>query len=376
MIHRTITESIVARLFKGRIITLRGARRVGKTTLVRALLNQFPDRPTRYLNCDLLPVQQPLSTPDALALKAFLGDQEIVVLDEAQNIPEIGRILKILVDTYPEMQIIATGSSAFDLANQTGAALTGRVYPFELFPLSLTEIAGSHGYSAIEPRLAQLLRFGAYPSILDVSEEEARDQLDELVSNYLYKDVLAYIGIKKSSVVSNLLRLLALQIGKEVAYAELGTALGIDRRTVSNYIDVLEQSFILFRLGAFSRNLRKEIAKGQKIYFYDLGVRNAILQAYAPLELRNDVGEIWENFCIVERHKLLRNRGRRPNQYFWRTYDQREIDYIEEQDGVLTGFECKWNEARRMRQPKDFLTTYPNSVVHQIDRTNYWQYLL
>jgi len=376
MIQRSIMERVISRLFKGRVVTILGARRVGKTTLVNAILERFPDKRTRYLNCDHLQVQHALTIQDPEPLKAYLGDYDLVVLDEAQNIPEAGRVLKILVDAYPEMQIIATGSSSFDLANKTSAALTGRVFPFDLYPLSLAEIAGSQGYSVIEPRIELLLRFGSYPGILDLSEEDARGQLTELVSNYLYKDVLTYVGIRKSSVVFDLLRMLALQIGKEVAYPELGAALGIDRRTVANYIDILEQSFVIFRLGAFSRNLRKEVAKSQKIYFCDVGVRNAILQAYAPLELRNDVGELWENFCIMERRKLTHNKGGHPNEYFWRTYDQKEIDYIEEQDGKLTGFECKWNPARRMRKPKDFLDAYPNSTVNQVDRANYWRYLL
>jgi predicted AAA+ superfamily ATPase len=376
MIERTISGRIAARLFKGRAITILGARRVGKTTLVKALLERYRDKRVRYLNCDLQSVQLALAIQEAEALRAYLGEQDLVVLDEAQNIPDVGRILKILVDTYPEMQMIATGSSSFDLANKTSEALTGRVYPFELFPLALSEIAGGQGHSVIEPHLERILRFGLYPSLWGVDEEEARFQLEELVSNYLYKEVLAYIGSKKSSVVAGLLRLLALQVGQEVAYPELGAALGIDRRTVANYIDVLEQSFVVFRLGAFSRNLRKEVAKSQKVYFYDLGVRNALLQAFAPLELRSDVGQLWENFCILERRKLTFNAGQHPDTYFWRTYDQKEIDYVEEMDGRLTGYECKWNPARRMRPPKDFLETYPGSAVHQIDRAGYWRYLL
>jgi len=376
MIQRILEKRVMERLFKGRVVTILGARRVGKTTLVKALLERFPEKRTRYLNCDLQPIRQALAHQDAERLKVYLGDQELVVLDEAQNIPEVGRVLKILVDTYPEMQIIATGSSSFDLANKTGEPLTGRVYPFVLSPLSLTEIAGSNGYSMIEPRLEQLLRFGSYPSVLDASESESRDQLDELVANYLYKDTLSYLGVKKSTLVTDLLSLLALQVGQEVAYPELGTALGIDRRTVASYIDVLEQSFVVFRLRAFSRNLRKEISKSQKVYFYDLGVRNALLQAFTPLALRQDVGALWENFCIVERRKFMADRGLRANTYFWRTYDQKEIDYIEERDGVLTGYECKWNPAKRMRSPQEFLDVYPGSVVHQIDRSNYWRHLL
>lgn len=376
MIQRTIATTIEQHLFKGRVVTLLGARRVGKTTVAQELLQRHSALRTRYLNCDLQPVQQALSIPDAEPLKAYLGDQQLVVLDEAQNIPEIGRILKILVDTYPEMQIIATGSSSFTLANQTGEPLTGRVYPFELFALSLSEIAGGDGYSAIQPKLERLLRFGAYPSLLNVSEDEARTQLEELVSNYLYKDVLLYLGVKKSSVLSNLLRLLALQIGGEVVYPELGTQLGIDRRTVANYIDILEQCYIVFRMGALSRNLRKEVSKNQKIYFYDLGVRNALLQAFSPLPLRSDVGALWENFCIVERLKYTKNNRMRVNRYFWRTYDQKEIDYIEERDGVFTGFECKWNPDKKARIPGIFLETYPGSTIEKIDPSNYWRHLM
>jgi hypothetical protein len=376
MIKRTLEARIEQYLFRGRVVTLLGARRTGKTTLVKALLEKHADKRTRYFNCDLQSVQQALEVQEAEPLKAYLGDHDLVVLDEAQNVRGIGKVLKILVDTYPELQIIATGSSTFDLAYKTGEALTGRVFPFRLYPLSLQEVAAGGGYSVIEPRLERFLRFGLYPALLELNDDDAAMQLDELVANYLYTDVLAHVGVKRSSVITNLVRLLALQVGSEVSYAELASNLGIDRKTVVSYVDLLEQCFVLFRLGAFSRNLRKEVAKSQKIYFYDLGVRNAILQAFAPLPLRMDVGALWENFCIVERLKYTNNNGLRMNRYFWRTYDQKEIDFIEEKDGLLTGFECKWNQARRDRPPKDFLETYPGSTVNQIDRANYWRYLL
>lgn len=376
MITRLLQDRINQFLFRGRIISVFGARRVGKTTLVRALLAQHTEKRTRYLNCDLLSVQRGLATPEAEPLKAFLGDYDLVVLDEAQNIENAGRVLKILVDTYPEMQLIATGSSSFDLANRTGEMLTGRVYPFTLYPLSLQEIAGGAGYSAVEPRLEHLLRFGSYPSLLGTSEEEARLQLDELVSNYLYKDILAYGGIRKASLLADLLRLVALQLGNEVNYQELSTALGVDRKTVINYLDLLEQSFVIFRLGAFSRNLRKEIARSQKIYFYDVGVRNAILQSFAPVALRTDIGAVWENFCIAERLKYTAYNGLFANRYFWRTYDQKEIDYLEERDGRLWGYEFKWNPDRRKRTPREFLDAYPGSEVSQVDHENYWRHLL
>ena len=376
MIARHLEAQIEKYLFRGRVIVLYGARRVGKTTLVKHLLTQHTDRRTRYLNCDLLSVRTGLQVEEATALKAFLGEQDLVVLDEAQQIENIGRILKILADEFPTMQVIATGSSSFGLGYQTAEPLTGRMHRFVLYPLSLAELAGDQGYSAVEPRLDFLLRFGSYPTLIALSEEEARATLDELVSNYLYRDALAFVGLRKSTVLVKLLELLARQLGQEVSYPELGQALGIDRRTVVNYIDLLEQCFILFRLGAFSRNLRKEVAKSVKVYFYDLGVRNGIIQNFAPLHLRNDAGALWENFCIVERLKLLRNRQQFVNQYFWRTYDHKEIDYLEEADGVLSGYEFKWSPTAKVKEPTDFLQTYPGSQVQRVDRSNYWRFLL
>lgn len=376
MIRRLLQSQLEHYLFRGRTLVLYGARRVGKTTLVKQLLATHADKRTRYLNCDLLSVRRALEVEEAATLKAFLGDQDLIVLDEAQQIPNIGRILKILVDEFPAMQTIATGSSSFTLVNQAAEPLTGRMYRFELYPLALQELAGDQGYSAVEPRLDFLLRFGAYPSIVDLSEQEARIELDELVSNYLYRDALLFVGMGKSTVLIKLLELLARQIGQEISYQEIGQALGIDRRTVIQYIDLLEQCFVLFRLGAFSRNLRKEVAKSVKIYFYDLGVRNSLIQNFAPLALRNDIGALWENFCIVERMKYLRYRQQFANQYFWRTYDQKEIDYLEEADGLLRGYEFKWNAAAKAKEPTDFLQAYPGSTVERIDRSNYWRFLL
>ncbi len=376
MFTRLLEAQIERYLFRQRAIVLYGARRVGKTTLVKQLLTKHSDQRTRYLNCDLLSVRGALQVEEATALKAFIGEQDLLVLDEAQQIENIGRILKILVDEFPALQVIATGSSSFGLGNQTAEPLTGRMYRFELYPLALGELAGDQGYSAVEPRLDFLLRFGSYPAIVALSEDEARVALDELVSNYLYRDALAFIGMRKSTVLTKLLELLARQLGQEVSYQELGETVGIDRRTVVGYIDLLEQCFILFRLGAFSRNLRKEVAKSVKIYFYDLGVRNGIIQNFAPLSLRNDVGALWENFCIVERLKLLRYRQQFANQYFWRTYDQKELDYLEEADGILAGYEFKWSPTAKAKEPTDFLRAYPGSRVERIDRSNYWRFLL
>lgn len=376
MIPRLLETTIRRYLFRGRVVLIYGARRVGKTTLVKELLAQYPDKQTRYLNCDDLAVQRALAVQEAVALKTFLGQQELVVLDEAQNVPAIGKTLKLLVDTYPEMQIIATGSSSFDLANQAAEPMTGRVYPFELYPLSLQEISGNQGVLMLEQRLENLLRFGLYPEILEEPEEEARLKLRELISNYLYKDVLMYAGVRKASVIANLLRLLALQLGNEVSYNELAQNLGIDRKTVVAYIDVLEQCFVIFRLTSFSRNLRNELSKSVKIYFYDVGVRNALLQAFNPLDVRTDVGALWENFCISERLKFNHYQRRSVNYYFWRTRAQKEIDYIEESNGEIHGYEFKWGEPKSFKPPKDFLAAYPGSTVERIDRSNYWRFLL
>lgn len=376
MITRLLEAQIEKYLFHGRAVVLYGARRVGKTTLVKHLLAKHADRRTRYLNCDLLSVRTALQVEEATALRAFLGELDLVVLDEAQQIENIGRILKILVDELPEIQVIATGSSSFGLGNQAAEPLTGRMIRFELYPLALAELAGDRGYSAVEPQLDLLLRFGSYPSIVGLPEAEARVALDELVSNYLYRDALAFAGLRKSTVLVKLLELLARQISQEISYQELGQALGIDRRTVVSYIDLLEQCFVLFRLGAFSRNLRKEVAKSVKVYFYDVGVRNGLIQNFAPLALRNDTGALWENFCIVERLKLLHYRQQFAHQYFWRTYDQKEIDYLEEADGVLAGYEFKWSQTAKVKEPTDFLQAYPGSRVERVDRSNYWRFLL
>lgn len=375
MILRLLEPQIEKYLFRGRTIILYGARRVGKTTLVKKILENNSDKRTKYVNCDLESNIQALSTYEADTLQAFLGTQDLVVLDEAQNIPEVGRVLKILVDEHPEMQVIAAGSSSFDLVNKSSEPMTGRMYRFKLYPFSVQEIAGEQGVDLIQSMLERLMRFGLYPDILDLSEGDARIDLEELTSNYLYRDVLAFAGIRKSTILTSLLQLIALQLGNEVNYNELATKLGIDRKTVVRYIDLLEQCFVLFRLRAFSRSLDKEVSKSVKIYFYDLGVRNSLIQSFAPLSLRTDVGALWENFCIIERLKYLQYHRHTSNQYFWRTYDKKEIDYIEESDGLIRGFEFKWGKSRKIKIPQEFLEQYPGSTITRVDRSNYWDFL-
>lgn len=372
-ISRIVEKRIKERLFKEKVIILYGARQVGKTTLTKKILAEFGEN-GKYLNCELASVEAGLSVLEAEKIKSFLGDYKIIVLDEAQNIPNIGRVLKIIVDTYPKMQIIATGSSSFDLFQKISEPLTGRNFQFMLYPLSAGEIKESKDLFYLESKLENLLRFGGYPGVFGLSEEDAKERLNEISSNYLYKDILKFEGLKKSTVIKDLLRALALQIGQEVSYQELAVKLGINRLTVQKYMDILEQAFIVFKLNSFSRNKRKEISKSIKVYFHDLGIRNSLIENYNPLEIRNDAGFLWENFCIIERKKHNEYNMNFANMYFWRTYDQKEIDLIEEREGKLFAYEFKWND-KKTKIPKSFLADYADSEFKIIDKSNYWQFL-
>jgi len=370
---KLIQPKIENRLFKGKVIVIYGARQVGKTTLVKQIISKYGDKKSLYLNCELLSVQQNLSIPEAEKLKNYIGEHKLVILDEAQKISNIGLILKILVDTYPDIQIIATGSSSFDLAEKVSEPLTGRVDRFILYPFSFKEIEQKYNRFEISAKLENIIRFGSYPEIFFLPEKEARFRLEEISSDYLYKDVLLFEGIKKSSVIVNLLQLLALQLGGEVSYQELAAQLGISRLTVQKYIDLLEQSFVIFTLRAFSRNIRKEISKSVKIYFYDLGIRNSLIQNYNAPKLRNDTGALWENLMIIERMKRNAYRQIFANYYFWRTYNQKEIDFIEERGGKLRAFEFKWNQNKK-KIPKEFLDAYKNSEFKLINKDNFWEF--
>jgi hypothetical protein len=374
LLNRELKKRIIDKLFKNKVIILYGARQVGKTTLVKEILKDFASD-GRYLNCEMLSVQEGLKDAEGEKIKSFLGDYKLVVLDEAQNIPNIGKILKIAVDTFPELQIIATGSSSFDLANKSAEPLTGRNFTFTLYPFSVGEIKQLGDWFYVNSKLESIMRFGLYPEVFSLPEKEAAERLEELSANYLYKDILQFEGIKKSTIIKNLLQALALQVGQEVSYQELASTLGINRLTVQKYIDILEQTFIIFKLPALSRNKRKEIAKSIKVYFYDLGIRNSLIQNCNPLNIRNDIGALWENFCMVERLKLNSLKGIFTNRYFWRTYDQKEIDYIEESGGGYAGFEFKWSSGNA-RIPKDFLSDYSNSTFNVVTKDNFHKFIL
>jgi predicted AAA+ superfamily ATPase len=368
---RDIRHQIQKNLFKGKVIVIYGARRVGKTTLSKQLLKEYPQ--SKYINCELLQNKTVLETTNSEKLKDLISNHKLVILDEAQSIQNIGLVLKIIVDTFPEIQVIATGSSNFDLANEISEPLTGRTRKFALYPFSLNEISQVYSQIDINARIDNILRFGLYPDVYDKNEEDSIEELNDISSSYLYKDVLQYQNIKKPNLIIDLLRALALQLGSEVSLHELARLLKQNSHTVLRYIELLEKSFVIFRLHAFSRNLRNEISKNQKIYFYDLGIRNSLIQNFNPLLLRNDIGGIWENFCIVERMKYLENNRKFVNKYFWRTYSQKEIDYIEEHSGMLHAYEFKYATDKKVSIPKEFAYSYPEHSFKLINPNNFNQ---
>jgi len=305
LINRDIEKNIKNWLFKEKIIILYGARQVGKTTLAKKLLKEY-GRLEDYFDCEIGSIKQSLEKEDPAALKKILGDGRLIVLDEAQKVTNIGLILKLLSDTYPQTQIIATGSSSFDLANKVNEPLTGRALEFTLYPFSLRELKNFYKNYELDGQLENLLVYGFYPEIIKSNLADARQLLDNLTNKYLYQDILIFNRIKKSDLVVKLLQLLALQIGNEVSINEIAVNLQCSRDTVINYLDILEKSFVIFRLRAYSRNQRKEIAKKQKIYFVDLGIRNSLISRYNVLPVRDDVGVLWENFCVSERITTMR----------------------------------------------------------------------
>lgn len=366
MIPRTIQSKIENKLFQGRIIVIYGTRRVGKTTLGKAILENHSE--TLYLNCDEPDIREALTRKTSTELLRFVGKKKVVLIDEAQRVPDIGITLKLLVDTAPDMQIIATGSSSFDLANRISESLTGRKYEFFLFPFSLEEIEASSSALETKRMIDDLLIHGSYPMIhIDTRERVAR--LKELIGGYLFHDILTYETLRRPELLERILKALALQIGSEVSYTEIANLVGTDKNTVSRYIELLEKTFVIFRLPSFARNVRNELKKAQKIYFVDLGIRNAILGNFTPIDARTDMGAIFENFCVLERRKYLFDHELNASMHFWRTQTQQEIDYVEERDGTLHAFEFKYRNAKA-KAPKIFLETYRDSGFRSITREN------
>ena len=372
MIKRILEQSIRDKLFKGKAILLFGPRQTGKTTLLNALFKNEPG--VTWLNGDDPETRILLENVSAIGWRRILGTNKILVLDEAQRIGDIGLKLKLVTDQMPEIQVVASGSSAFELANQVKEPLTGRKWEFHLFPVSFGEMEAHHGFVEEHRRISERLVYGYYPEVVNHPGEE-REVLSQLADSFLYKDILIWERIKKPEKLTRLLQALAFQMGNEVSYHELGQIVDLDNQTVENYINLLEQTFIIFRLPPLSRNLRKELKRKRKIYFYDNGIRNAIIAQYQPLELRQDIGALWENWLISERKKTLEYHGIHANTFFWRTQDQQEIDYIEERDGKMWAYEMKWSPKAKPAFSKTFTQAYPEHELQGINRENYFEWL-
>jgi predicted AAA+ superfamily ATPase len=357
-------------LTPGKAVIIYGARRTGKTTLVKQFL-QDVDEPYLLVSGEDITVQGYLASQSIEKLSAFVGANRLLVVDEAQKVPNIGANLKLIIDHIPGIRIIATGSSSFDLARAVGEPLTGRKTTLRLYPLAQLEIGQIEERHQTDANLESRLIYGSYPEVVLSNDNRAREQyLREIVASYLYKDVLELDGIRHSSKISRLLQLMAFQIGKEVSYTELGTSLGMSKNTIERYLDLLEKAFVIQKLSGFSRNLRSEITKNSRYYFLDNGVRNALINNFNAPELRNDVGELWENYLVIERQKRQEYLGEQANNYFWRTYSKKEIDLVEEREGKLFGYEMKWG-ATRAKPPKEWLEAYPNATWQLINRQNY-----
>jgi predicted AAA+ superfamily ATPase len=356
-VSRLIEHRIAERIGQGKVILVFGPRQSGKTTLMHAVAEKSGMDPL-WLSGDEPDIRGLLAEATSTRLKSLLGGKRLVIIDEAQRIANIGITLKLCADTLPDIQIIATGSSAFELAGVTSEPLTGRKYEYHLYPLSFGELAAHHGMLEEKRLLEHRLVFGLYPEPATRPGEE-RELLSLLAESYLYKDIFALGIVKKPALLERMVQALALQIGSEVSYQELGQLIGADKETVERYIDLLEKAYVLFRLPSFSRNLRNELKKSRKVYFWDTGIRNAVIRNFNPLHLRQDTGALWENFLVAERLKANHYAGRDANQWFWRTHAQQEIDYLEERDGVLSAWEFKWRATRPPRIPNSFLKAYP-----------------
>lgn len=375
IIPRLLLPNIEKYITPGKVLILYGPRQVGKTTLVSELVARSSLK-CKFINADELIYRQALSSQDKIILGDLLGDHELLVIDEAQRVTNIGLNLKILVDNYPQAAIIATGSASFDLANKIYEPLTGRTLTFNLYPISFSELVNAFGLFESRRHLERWLVYGGYPAIITTELPAMRERLlSELAGAYLYKDILEIDGVRRADKIIDLLRLLAFQIGQEVSVNELALNLAINRDTVERYLDLLEKVFVIYRINGFSRNLRKEISKSARYFFYDNGVRNVLIQNFNALALRNDVGQLWENYLMVERRKTNQYTQRRVNSYFWRTYDQKEIDYIEEAGGKLTGFEFKWQGGMKVSTKREFIRHYPEAELTTITHQNFEHFL-
>lgn len=373
-VKRLLEDKITERIMPGKAVLLFGARRVGKTVLMRKLVNSYSGR-AMMLNGEDFDTLALLENRTIANYRHLLEGIDLLAIDEAQNIPDIGNILKLIVDEIEGVSVLASGSSSFDLLNKTGEPLVGRSTQFLLTPFSQREIVQTETPLETRQNFESRLIYGSYPEVVMLDNFERKtDYLRDIVGAYLLKDILAIDGLKNSGKMRDLLRLIAFQLGNEVSYDELGKQLGMSKNTVEKYLDLLEKVFVIYRLGAYSRNLRKEVTKAGKWYFYDNGIRNAIIGNFSPLAIRQDVGALWENYLIGERRKTNFNKGLHNEFYFWRTYDKQEIDLIEESSEHLTALEFKWgNKAPSV--PKVFQEAYPHAEYYVVNRDNYLEFI-
>lgn len=375
MINRIIEPEIIKSLAPGKVIGLFGARRTGKTFLMKKIMQTFDDKESvLYLLGENLDTTEILASMRLSRISLLLKGKKYLFIDEAQKIPRIGEVLKLIVDSHPDLYVFVTGSSSFDLKNSIGEPLTGRSQFYYLYPIAQQELA--QDWLTAKNTLEEKLIYGMYPQVITANNvDEKKEVLDSIKNGYLLKDILELDRIKDSVFIFNLLRLIAYQIGKDVSYSELASMLKVNVRTVQRYLEILEKSFVVFSLRGFSRNLRKEYVKSPRYYFWDNGIRNILISNLNTLNNRDDIGQLWENFCISERMKINSYRRRLCNSYFWRTYDQQEIDYLEETEGRLFAFEFKYTE-RKIKIPGAFATNYPGSVFEVIHQENFWDFVI
>ena len=371
---RYIIPALREKLRSNKVLVLTGARRVGKTFLLNQLQSDF-DGKSLFMNGDDLDVIELLTDRRVASFKRWAGNLDLLILDEAQVIPEIGKSLKLLIDSFPNLTILASGSSAFELSNQTGEPLVGRQINFQLFPLAHLELAQKENFLETRQNLENRLIFGSYPDVVQLTNaEEQTDYLKGLVNAYLLKDILMFEQVRYSHKMLQLLQLVAYQVGQEVSFEELSKALQIDRNTVERYLDLFSKVFIIFRVGGYSKNLRKEVTKSSKWYFFDNGIRNGLINNFAPISQRQDIGTLWENYLASERVKFNTYTRAFPYTYFWRTYDQQELDWIELKNEQLNAYEFKWNDSK-VKFPKAFVEAYPEAKTNWINRDNYTDFL-
>ena len=371
-IERSLYKILNEKFFKGKTIVLTGPRQTGKTTLIKAIIKEQGD--FLFLDGDDLSIQQTLENANTQELKKIIANYKVIFIDEAQRINYIGLTAKIINDQFKDVQLILSGSSSFDLNNKINEPLTGRKWEYNLFPISWNEFQNSLDYLTAKQQLNTRLIYGMYPDVINNLGNE-KEVLSNLTNSYLYKDVFMLSNIKKPDILQKLVQALAYQVGSEVSYNELANLLKINKETVSSYINILEKAFIVFRVTAYSKNLRNEIKFNKKIYFYDNGIRNAVINSFNDIELRNDKGALWENFLISERIKYLHYNKQYTNYYFWRTKQGQEIDWIEETNQELFAYEFKWKKKKITRFPKKFLETY-KPITNVIDTDNFTDFLM